>query len=143
VIIGHSRGGILAKAIATRLSERASHLVLLGSPVGAMMRYNWGDARNAPTAASRTLGEASSRIRNLLDPDCDAPGCGCAFFADLRAPLNRSTKVVSIYSRDDPIVPAWSCQIPGAENIEVSGTHSGLAFNGAVYRALAEQLNSG
>ena len=143
VIIGHSRGGILAKAIATRLSERASHLVLLGSPVGAMMRYNWGDARNAPTAASRTLGEASSSIRNLLDPDCDAPGCGCAFFADLRAPLNRSTKVVSIYSRDDPIVPAWSCQIPGAENIEVSGTHSGLAFNGAVYRALAEQLNSG
>ena len=143
VIIGHSRGGILAKAIATRLSERASHLVLLGSPVGAMMRYNWGDARNAPTAASRTLGEASSRIRNLLDPDCDAPGCGCAFFADLRAPLNQSTKVVSIYSRDDPIVPAWSCQIPGAENIEVSGTHSGLAFNGAVYRALAEQLNSG
>ena len=143
VIIGHSRGGILAKAIATRLSERASHLVLLGSPVGAMMRYNWGDARNAPTAASRTLGEASSRIRNLLDPDCDAPGCGCAFFADLRAPLNQSTKVVSIYSRDDPIVPAWSCQIPGAENIEVSGTHSGLAFNGAVYGALAEQLNSG
>jgi triacylglycerol lipase len=143
VIIGHSRGGILAKAIATRLSERASHLVLLGSPVGAMMRYNWGDARNAPTAASRTLGEASSRIRNLLDPDCDAPGCGCAFFADLRAPLNRSTKVVSIYSRDDPIVPAWSCQIPGAENIEVSGTHSGLGFNGAVYKALAEQLNSG
>jgi len=143
VIIGHSRGGILAKAIATRLSERASHLVLLGSPVGAMMRYNWGDARNAPTAASRTLGEASSRLRNLLDPDCDAPGCGCAFFADLRAPLNQSTKVVSIYSRDDPIVPAWSCQIPGAENIEVSGTHSGLAFNGAVYRALAEQLNSG
>jgi len=143
VIIGHSRGGILAKAIATRLSERASHLVLLGSPVGAMMRYNWGDIRNAPTAASRTLGEASSRVRNLLDPDCEAPGCGCAFFSDLRAPLNQSTKVVSIYSRDDPIVPAWSCQIPGAENIEVSGTHSGLAFNGAVYRALAEQLNSG
>ena len=76
-------------------------------------------------------------------PDCDAPDCGCAFFPDLRAPLNWRTKVVSVYSRDDPIVPAWSCQIPGAENIEVRGTHSGLAFNGAVYRALAEQLSSG
>ena len=143
VLIGHSRGGILAKAIATRLGERASHLVLLGSPVGAMMRYDWGNASNAPTSASRTLGEASSRIRNLLDPDCDAPDCGCAFFPDLRAPLNQETKVVSIYSRDDPIVPAWSCQIPGAENVEVSGTHSGLAFNGAVYRALSEQLSPG
>jgi triacylglycerol lipase len=143
VLIGHSRGGILAKAIATRLGERASHLVLLGSPVGAMMRFNWGDTRNAPTGTSRRLGEMSSRVRSLLDPDCDAPDCGCAFFADLRAPLNRSTKVISIYSRDDPIVPAWSCRIPGAENIEVSGTHSGLAFNGAVYRALAEQLSSG
>jgi len=142
VLIGHSRGGLLAKAIATRLGEQASHLVLLGSPVGAMMRYNWGNTRNAPTAASRTLGEASSRVRNLLDPGCDAPDCGCSFFPDLRAPLNQRTKIVSIYSRDDPIVPAWSCHIPGAENIEVSGTHSGLAFNGAVYRALAEQLIS-
>ncbi len=105
VIIGHSRGGILAKAIATRLSERASHLVLLGSPVGAMMRYNWGDARNAPTAASRTLGEASSRLRNLLDPDCDAPGCGCAFFAPLSSrfqlrphprPSNRSRPATDV-----------------------------------------------
>ena len=93
--------------------------------------------------SSRRLGEASSRVRNLLDPDCDAPDCGCTFFPDLRAPLNWRTKVVSVYSRDDPIVPAWSCQIPGAENIEVRGTHSGLAFNGAVYRALAEQLSSG
>ena len=142
VLIGHSRGGILAKAIATRLSERASHLVLLGSPVGAMMRFRWDSISSGPNGASRRLGEASSRVRNLLDPDCDAPDCGCAFVPDLRAPLHRTTKVVSIYSRDDPIVPAWTCQLPAAENVEVSGTHSGLAFNGAVYRALAEQLSS-
>ena len=107
-----------------------------------MMRFNWGDTRSAPTGPSRRLGEASSRIRNLLDPDCDAPDCACSFFSDLRAPVSRTTKVVSIYSRDDPIVPAWNCRVPGAENIEVSGTHSGLAFNGAVYRALAEKLVS-
>ena len=142
VVIGHSRGGILAKAIATRLGDRASHLVVLGSPVGGMMRFRWDNVGSAPNGPSRRLGEASSRIRNLLDPDCDAPDCGCAFFPDLRAPLNSRTKVVSIYSRDDPIVPDWTCRIPSAENIEVRGTHSGLAFNGAVYRALAEQLSS-
>lgn len=142
VLIGHSRGGILAKAIATRLGERASHLVLLGSPVGAMMRFKWGSAASAPTDASRRLGDASSRVRSWLDPDCDAPDCGCAFFPDLRARVHRTTKVISIYSRDDPIVPPWTSEIPGAEHIEVTGTHTGLAFNGAVYRALAEGLAS-
>src|SRR6266542_3155513 len=143
VLIGHSRGGILAKAIATRLGERASHLALLGSPVGAMMRFRWDSVSGAPSGPSRRLGEASSRVRGLLDPDCEAPDCECSFFPDLRARLHQGTKVVSIYSRDDPIVPASACQIEGAENIEVSGTHSGLAFNGAVYRALAGQLSSG
>ncbi len=142
IIIGHSRGGILAKAIATRLGERASHLVLLGSPVGAMMRFHWDSVSSAPSGPSRRLGGASSRVRTLLDPDCDAPDCGCSFFPDLRSPVSRGTKVVSIFSRDDPIVPDWSCRVPGAENIQVSGTHSGLAFNGAVYRALADQLSS-
>jgi hypothetical protein len=40
----------------------------------------------------------------------------------------------------DPIVPASACSVDGARNIEVSGTHSGLAFNPAVYRILAEEL---
>src|SRR6266545_4228685 len=75
VLIGHSRGGILAKAIATRLGERASHLALLGSPVGAMMRFRWDSVSGAPSGPSRRLGEASSRVRGLLDPDCEAPDC--------------------------------------------------------------------
>jgi hypothetical protein len=82
-------------------------------------------------------------VRSMLDPNCEAPNCGCAFFPDLRASVNVNTRVVSIYSRDDPIVPAWACEVPGEENIEVSGTHSGLAFNGEVYRALATALASG
>src|SRR5690349_19842821 len=36
-IIGHSRGGMLAWAIASRLQERASHLLLLGSPAPAVV----------------------------------------------------------------------------------------------------------
>lgn len=142
VVIGHSRGGILAKAIAARLGQRASHLVLLGSPVGAMMRFRWDSMRSAPTEPSRRLGEASTRVRKWLDPDCEGPECGCPFFADMRVRPHRATRVISIYSRDDPIVPAWSSEIPGGENVEVGGTHSGLAFNGEVYRALADGLAS-
>ena len=139
-VIGHSRGGILAKAIASRLEERASHLILLGSPVGAIMRFRWGSVNNAPTRASRRLGEASSRVRNLLDPDCNAPECGCPFPADLQRPLGPGTKVVSIYSSEDPIVPPWACEVQRGANVEVTGTHTGLAFNRDVYKALASAL---
>lgn len=42
-------------------------------------------------------------------------------------------KVTSIYTADDPIVPVQSCDLTGARNIEVSGTHRALAFNRDVY----------
>ena len=141
-IIGHSRGGILARAIAARLQADAATLVLLGSPVGAIVRMpSWSAASIAdgPPAARRVT-DAGSSFRRLVDPDCNVPECGCAFPPDLRRPLHPSTRVVSIYSRDDPIVPAAACPVDGARNIEVGGSHSGLAFNRDVYRALGAAL---
>jgi triacylglycerol lipase len=140
-LIGHSRGGILARAIAARLRDEASHLILLGSPVGAIERSTgWPTADGGGNPAHSSVARASNRARSLLDPDCDVPQCGCPFPEDLRRPLSLETVVVSIYSENDPVVPAWSCQIPGARNVEVSGTHTGLVYNGAVYRELASVL---
>lgn len=142
-IIGHSRGGILARAIAARLQADASHLLLLGSPVGGMMRMpRWGTVPEGAPAAGRALADASSRARRYTDPDCNVPDCGCPFPADVMAPLHASTRVVSIFSREDPIVPAAMCRVPGARNVEVSGTHSGLAYNRAALREIAQALAS-
>lgn len=139
-LIGHSRGGILARAIAARLGGGASHLILLGSPVGALARMpEWRQAVANPPAA-RQVTEASNAARRFVDPDCDVPYCGCPYPQDLRRPLNPATRVVCIYSSEDPIVPARACPIDGARNIEVRGTHSGLAFNRRVYRAIGEAL---
>jgi hypothetical protein len=33
-----------------------------------------------------------------------------------------------------------ACRVPYARNIEVTGSHVGLAFNRKVYRAIAEAL---
>jgi triacylglycerol lipase len=140
-LIGHSRGGILARAIAARLGDKTSHLVLLGSPVGAIERSSgWPNAAGGGNPAHSSVAQASNRARSLLDPDCDVPQCGCPFPEDLRRPLSSKTAVVSIYSENDPVVPAWSCPIPGARNVEISGTHTGLVYNGAVYRELASVL---
>jgi pimeloyl-ACP methyl ester carboxylesterase len=138
-LIGHSRGGILARAIAARLGEDASHLILLGSPVGAIERWTgWPESNTG--AGNPRVALASNRARSMLDPDCSVPRCGCPFPADLRKPVSPATQVVSIYSENDPVVPAWACPVPGARNIQVSGTHSGLVYNGAVYRELAAVL---
>lgn len=144
-LIGHSRGGLLARATAARLQERCSHLILLGSPVGALswMRVGVGPRRArfaAEAPASEFVMEASAQARRRADPGCDFPNCGCPFPKDVRRALHPDTRVVSIFSRNDPIVPASACRMPDAECIEVGGTHSGLAFNTQVYREIARAL---
>jgi triacylglycerol lipase len=140
VLIGHSRGGILARAIAARLGDDVSHLVLLGSPVGAIEKSAGWPGGSDGNPARGSVAEASNRARSLLDPDCNVPYCGCPFPVDLRRPLSRQTKVIAIYSGDDPVVPSWSCPVPGAQNIELSGTHTGLVYNSSVYRELADAI---
>ena len=68
------------------------------------------------------------------------PECECEYVQDLRRPLHPTTKVLSIYSRDDPIVRPSACQVRSGENVEVRGSHGGLAHNRAVYPHLARFL---
>ena len=138
-VIGHSRGGILGWAIAARLQERVSHRLALGSPVGAARLAASRAARAAPAAAP-TVVRTSQIVRRLVDPDCSFPDCGCPFPDDLCRALSERTTVVSIRTRDDRVVWPEACVIDGARNIEVTGTHSGLAVNVQVYRAIATAL---
>ncbi len=139
-IIGHSRGGILARALAGKLQSDASHLILLGAPVAAVSRAMEYRTEAAQVPAGQAVYRAGQRARQLLDPDCDAPECGCAFLADVRAPLHPSTRVTSIFSSEDPIVPRSACRIPSADNHEITGTHSGLAYNVEALTLIAEAL---
>ena len=143
-LIGHSRGGMLCWAIASRLQQRASHLVLLGSPAPAVVKmFGLGDVFAPSTVARSSVAAAGTRALKLLDPDCTVPACGCPYVDDLRRHLSAVTRVLSVYSRDDQIVRPAACHVDGAENVEVGGTHSGLAFNRAVYPHLARFLAEG
>jgi pimeloyl-ACP methyl ester carboxylesterase len=59
-----------------------------------------------------------------------------------RSRLPDEVRMTAIYSRGDRIVrhPAAMERDPRATNVEVSGSHIGLTFNPAVYRALASTL---
>lgn len=153
-IIGHSRGGMLGKAIASRLGERCAHFIALGSPVGQILKSGRegmaalasGDAddsdpNNAQIAAPSVV-EAGRRAMKFFDPDCDSPFCDCAYVQDLLAPLPAATKTFAVYSSEDQVVSPDACALEGATNIKVTGTHSGLVFNKAVYPHIATALAS-
>jgi triacylglycerol lipase len=140
-LIGHSRGGMLCWAIASQLQDRASHLVLLGSPapaVVAMMRQ--GLWMKPGEVATSSVADAGARAMRMLSPECDVPHCGCAYTVDLRRPLSPATHVMSVFSHEDPVVRPSSCRAPDAENVEVRGTHSGLVYNRRVLPHVARFL---
>jgi triacylglycerol lipase len=140
-LVGHSRGGMLAWAIASRLQDEASHLALLGSPAPAVVAATRAASGTDYTrVATSTVAAAGRQSLKLLDPDCTVPECGCPYTDDLRRDLAPTTRVLAVYSRDDQIVAPAGCQVAGASNIEVRGTHSGLVYNRAVYPPLARFL---
>lgn len=61
-----------------------------------------------------------------------------------RSRLPESVRLTALFSRDDRIVryPGGRAHDAHARNIEVPGSHTGLAVNPAVYRALARLLPS-
>jgi pimeloyl-ACP methyl ester carboxylesterase len=141
-LIGHSRGGVLAWALAALLQERVSHLVMLGAPVASfMVSVESGRANMDAGPVGRMLMRASTMVRRILDPECDYPVCDCAFLRDVMRPLSPYTSILSIYGSDDKIVPEHA-QITEGETLEVHTSHVGLVYHPSVYRALGRFLAS-
>lgn len=145
-IIGHSRGGMLGKSLATRLGRQVSHLILVGSPVGGLLSLGarrmstYSQAMEKGSAAQQWVFNAGRAANRFLDPDCDAPSCDCDYYQNLFASLDEGTQVSAIYSTDDAIVPAISASMPYGQNQPVRGSHSGLMFNREVYVHIAAAL---
>jgi|SRR5579863_909633 len=139
-LIGHSRGGALAWAIAAQMQEQVSHLVLLGAPSPGFQRSAEAGQLEFPLGQmSRILLHAGKFARRVSDPDCHFPSCECAYVNDVSRPLSPATTLLSIYGRDDLLVPEQARMREG-QIIEVPTSHVGLVYNPEVYRALGRFL---
>jgi pimeloyl-ACP methyl ester carboxylesterase len=136
VVIGQSRGGELARVLAVRNPDVVSTLVMLGSPV--LGPLNVGKLVMRVLRSVACLGDLG--VPGMLSMQCADGECCAAFREDLREPLTSDVRAVAIYSRSDGCVSWQACLDPGAGQIEVQSSHTGMSVNLADYRVLADIL---
>lgn len=124
-LVGHSLGGMLARAVAGRRPDLIDSLVTMGSPVlapAAVHRLLAWDARLLARLAAAGIGGAMSA-------DCLAGDCARLAYEELQAPLPEGFGFTAIYSRRDGIVDWRACLDPLAEHVEVGTSHCGMALD--------------
>jgi pimeloyl-ACP methyl ester carboxylesterase len=132
-VVGHSRGGHLARAAAARRPELVSHVVAMGS--GLSSQFDAAAPALAAVALARAVESRAGRRA------CMTEDCGCAFTAGYTAPFPEDVRLTSIYSKGDGMVRWSSCVVPYADNVEIAGSHVGLAWNRKAYTAIAAALH--
>ena len=135
-VIGHSRGGHYARAIAAKRPDLVSHAISMGADLQAM--FDISSATAAAVGLARAGLHASGRARRA---DCLTVGCRCSFTDAYNKPFpDDEVRLTSIHSKGDGVVRWESQLVPYADNVEVSGSHVGLVFNRKSYRAIADAL---
>jgi pimeloyl-ACP methyl ester carboxylesterase len=135
-LVGHSLGGILARAAAARSPMDVASVAVLGSPfrglyVHAMLRL----AAAAVRAKIRWHRGATVR------PRCATLACDCDSVRALAAPLPASVPQLAIVSRGDGAADWRYCADPATTRVvEVRASHVGLVLSPDAYAALAAHL---
>jgi triacylglycerol lipase len=126
-LVGHSRGGLLAKVLSQRRPDDVEQVIALGAPLA-----DWTDLAAVTHHAVGVV-----RVANELafGRRFNAEG---RFTYDLKLPPRVPT--TSIYTRADDVVNFRSCLRPDIPAMPVWGTHNGLVVNPEVYRLLGRML---
>jgi pimeloyl-ACP methyl ester carboxylesterase len=137
-LIGHSLGGIIARAAAAQRPRDIASVITLGAPFRG-------------TVAHARIIRAAETIKSLIHeqhgdavlPHCYTGRCTCDFVNSLRRDMPASVDQTAVYTRNDGIVD-WQYCITGDPKIdcEVNGTHIGLIFNANVYALIANRLSA-
>jgi pimeloyl-ACP methyl ester carboxylesterase len=135
-VIGHSRGGHYARAIAAKRPELVSHAISMGADLQAMFDCS------APTLAAVELTRRLlERTGRAVQPDCLSYDCRCDFADAFWAPFPEDrVRLTSVYSQGDGVVRWQAQRVPYADCVEVTGSHVGLVFNRGSYRAIGQAL---
>lgn len=135
-VIGHSRGGTMARVLAVRRPDLVESVIALGSPITDELAVHPLVRFHVETVA--LLG--SLGLPGLFSHSCTAGHCCRIAREEATGPFPAHVGFTSIYSRDDGIVDWRSCLDAAADHVEVSSSHCGMAVNADVYRVIAATL---
>ena len=126
-LVGHSRGGLLAKVLSQRKPQSVEQVIALGAPLA-----DWTDLA---LVTQHAVGVVRTANEIAFGRRFNAEG---RFSHDLSLPPVVPT--TSIYTRSDDVVNFRSCLRPDIPAISVWGSHNGLVINPEVYRLLGRLL---
>lgn len=135
-LVGHSLGGLLAKAISHRRPDLVAGIITMGSPLlapGAVHPVLAFDLMLLSRLQSLGFG-------GLMGSDCTSGDCARESWQQLSAPTEDGFVFTSIYSRRDGIVDWHACLDPAAEQVEVGCSHVGMAFDTGTYGHVLDGL---
>jgi pimeloyl-ACP methyl ester carboxylesterase len=142
-IIGHSLGGMLARAAAQRAQPQVRQVITMASPFRSVRAHPL-ILSAANFVRSNIVRER--RHRRQVTSACFTPDCTCVFVTTLKDDnmwVNGNTdfRRNAIFSKCDGVVDWRSCIEENTDlNREVTATHIGMAFNPDVYRTVATLL---
>ena len=137
-LIGQSRGGSLARALAVRAPDAVGGLAMLGSPVTDSLAVSTPVLRTVRWVA--VLGDLG--LPGVFSSTCKDGECCADFRVDLAGPLPRGLAATAIYSHSDGIVDWRACMDPHAHGVAVESSHCGMSVNVNVYRVLDRALQA-
>jgi len=135
-LIGHSLGGVIARAVACQRSDAVASVITLAAPFRGVVIH---------PSVRRAVEKVREQI--LTDhglgvlPTCYTGHCTCDFLSSLRRKVDCGIMQTAIYTRSDGIADWRYCTTGDPEcDFEVPGTHIGLAFNASAYAIMARRL---
>jgi triacylglycerol lipase len=135
-LIGHSLGGIIARAVAGQRPDDIASVITLASPFRGTVVHPTV-LRVADSVRKRILEEHGTGVL----PACYTGRCTCDFLSSLRRKMPNAVRETAIYTRNDGVVDWRYCMTDDPQtDFEVPGTHVGLAFNASVYAIIAKRL---
>ncbi len=123
MVVGHSRGGMLARGLGARHPELVSTVVSLGAPLNDEFAFY-----EIPQPMVNVLKVVHQRDPELRERKCVTRDCTCPYMQAVHRPFPEEVELISYYTTSDGIVDWRACVVPGAENIEVEGSHLGMGL---------------
>lgn len=127
-LVGQSLGGVFARELARLYPDHVRQVVALGSPIN--MDKSDAVAALVTRMFEQSTGMTPEEMRDALE-----------FFDETNSP---PVPMTAIYSKADGVVHWEGCmereEDHMTQNIEVCGSHCGMAFNPSIYRIIADRL---